>query len=124
MHVPSPAGTIPAGGVSGAGASKDNKARSKALHMLTCACSMERLYSLQQCLPNVIADRHCDKHSAKQDEPMLQLILIINLSALAGLGSTMGTASAGAVDSTATGYGGSENTQANTDAAERSDKTA
>lgn len=43
-------------------------------------------------------------------------------SGLAGLGSTMGTAAAGAVDSTATGYGGSENTQANTDAAERGDK--
>ncbi len=37
----------------------------------------------------------------------------------AGLGSSMGTSSAGAVDSTATGYGGSENVQANTDAAER-----
>ena len=44
-------------------------------------------------------------------------------SVLAGLGSTMGTATAGAVDSTATGFGGSENTQANTDAAERGDKS-
>ena len=34
----------------------------------------------------------------------------------------MGTATAGAVDSTATGYGGNENTQANTDAAEHGDK--
>ena len=42
---------------------------------------------------------------------------------LAGLGSSMGTATAGAVDSTATGFGGSENTQANTDAAERGDKS-
>lgn len=44
-------------------------------------------------------------------------------SVLAGLGSTMGTATAGAVDSTATGFGGSENTQANTDAAQRGDKS-
>ena len=35
----------------------------------------------------------------------------------------MGTATVGAVDSTATGFGGSENTQANTDAAERGDKS-
>ena len=36
----------------------------------------------------------------------------------------MGTASAGAVDSTATGFGGSENAQANTDAAERGSGSA
>ncbi|KAL3133985.1 hypothetical protein ABBQ32_008425 [Trebouxia sp. C0010 RCD-2024] len=48
----------------------------------------------------------------------------VNLGQVAysGLGSTMGTATAGAVDSTATGFGGNENTQANTDAPERGDK--
>lgn len=49
----------------------------------------------------------------------------VNLGSVpySGLGSSMGTASAGAVDSTATGFGGSEKTQANTDAAERGDKS-
>lgn len=52
----------------------------------------------------------------------LPCLLLEKTLCFAGLGSTMGTATAGAVDSTATGYGGNENTQANTDAAERGDK--